>query len=177
MKAPMCDHCGDPVPQSRGAINRARRMGKRLFCSRHCFGLSRRVERSADESRRLKAEYDAKRRASIASRLRQEKAEYHRRTYDPAKARARRKGRMAYHVEYCRRYYADPARKLEKFEYDVRRRGKEYADFAEAWRLLIELEREVRTRCPDKYERQKARGYFTRIRERKHYVRQDQAVA
>jgi len=59
----------------------------------------------------------------------------------------------------------------------IQRRGRAYADFAEAWRLLIELEREIRTRCPDKYERQKARGYFTRIQERKHHERQDRRFA
>ena len=109
--------------------------------------------------------------------LREKKRESWRRTYDPATARVERKKRSKYHTAYCREYYADPVKKREKVEYDIQRRGRAYADFAEAWRLLIELEREIRTRCPDKYERQKARGYFTRIQERKHHERQDRRFA
>lgn len=169
----VCAHCRMSVYKESDAVNRARRNGAPTYCSRQCAGLARRVERSADERKQRKAEYDALYRTARADVLREKKREYFQRSYDADAAREKRKSRMPYHVAYCRRYYADPVKRREKFAYDVRLRGRQYAEFAEAWRLLIELEREVRSRCPDKYERQKGRGYFTRIQERKHRDRQE----
>lgn len=162
----VCPHCGVTATKEVGAVNRARRLGYAVYCSRTCSGLARRLERSGDELRSLKAAYDVEYRARNLETIRQKKAARFQRTYDPSKAREHRKARMPYHVEYCRRYYADPVKKQEKVEYDIRVRGAQYADYFEAWRLLIELEREIRTRLPDKYERAKARGYYDKFKER-----------
>ena len=170
-----CAYCGTSVMRPVGQINRAK--GGPMFCSQRCVGRSRKIGRSVDERRQLKAAYDAKYRADKAEVLRAKKSAYFQRTYDPEKQREKNRKRMPEHVAYCRRYYADPKKKAAKVEYDTQRRAMAYADFAEAWRLLVKLEREIRVRCPDKYERAKARGYFTRINERKHHDRQDRNVA
>lgn len=65
---------------------------------------------------------------------------------------------MARHVAYCRR----PEYKAKKKEYDRKRRAKQYGQFAGAYGLFLELQREVRRQLPDKYERLKAKGYYTR---------------
>ncbi len=164
-----CSGCGGSVAKPAGEVNRAQKAGYRLYCTRACAGLARRVEPlPEEEQKRLKAEYDAKRREELREEIKAKKREYFQRTYDPVKAREERKGKMPYHLEYCRRYYADPVRKKGKHDYDIQRAGAmNYAEFAEAWRLLVELEREIRTRCPDKYERAKARGYYDKFNERK----------
>lgn len=105
-----------------------------------------------------KAEYDRQYRASNQRKLRAEKAAYFKRTYDPAKAAKERKANMPKHVAYCRR----PEYRTKKAAYDREVRASEYGAFAESWLLLLDLEREIRKQMPDKYERLKARGYFTR---------------
>lgn len=165
-----CARCGASCIKHAGAVNRARNAGFSVYCTRECAGIARRVEKPPeDERKRLKSEYDAARRLEKGDLIREKKREYFRRTYDPETAAEYRKGRMPYHVEYCRRYYSDPAKKREKFEYDIRFRGvPQYADYFDAWRLLVELEREIRKRMPDKYERAKARGYYDKFKERQH---------
>lgn len=125
----------------------------------------------------MKADYDRAYRTEHRDEILAEKKAYHRRTYDPTTAREYRKRRTFDHAAYCRRYYADPAKKQEKVEYDIARRGAAFANYCEAWRLLIELEREIRVRVPDKYERQKNRGYFDKLKERKHNDHQDRRTA
>ncbi len=139
--------------------------------------MARRIGRSDKQRRRMKAEYDHQYRARLGEALAAKKREYFQRTYNPEVARVKRKARAFDHAAYCRRYYADPAKKAQKIIYDMLRRSKEYAEFAESWRLMLELEREVRRRVPDKYERQKNRGYFLKINERKRHERQDRRTA
>lgn len=52
---------------------------------------------------------------------------------------------MDRHVEYCRR----PDYRAKKREYDRRLRAREYATFADAHMLLVDIEREVRSRITD----------------------------
>jgi hypothetical protein len=169
----VCATCGCPARKSASVVNRAARSGLPLHCSRACFARSRRVDRSTEETKRRKREYDAARRVAHAEELAAKKRDYHRRTYNPDAARERRKARTFDQTAYCRRYYADPQKKAEKVAYDIERRSAAYADYAESWRLLIELEREIRARVPDRYERQKGRGYFTRVNERKRNERRE----
>lgn len=135
----------------------------RVFCSQACFGKSRRKKKPPIAARRAKkAAYDAIRRVLLADEIKAEKREYYKRAYDPAKAAKVRKKRMAWHVAYCRRYYADPKRKAAKVRYDSNRRAAQYGEFAGAFKLLVRLKREVNKKLPDKYERAKARGYYDR---------------
>ena len=91
----------------------------------------------------MKAAYDARRRAELCDRLKAEKAAYHKRTYDPAKAAEQRKARMPRHVEYCRR----PEYRNWKVEYDRKYRAqKDFGDFAEVALVLRDIEAEVGAR-------------------------------
>lgn len=161
-----CPHCRKRAKKESGAVNRARKNGCPVYCSRRCSGLARRVKRSRAERRRLKAEYDANRRVALADVIREKKREYFQRTYTPEKGRAYRKHRTFDHTAYCRRYYADPARKAAKVEYDKWRRAERQAgEYAECMVLLNELRKEIIKQMPDKYERMKARGYYDNQRE------------
>lgn len=146
-----CARCNKRV---RGHIKRD--YCRHVYCGRRCFGLARRVPKR--ERVAAKAKYDREYRAKNAARLKAEKAAYYQRTRDPEKERKIRKANMARHVAYCRK----PAYRAKKVEYDKRRRADQFGLFGEAWLVLLGLEREIRKQLPDKYERMKARGYFTR---------------
>jgi hypothetical protein len=138
-----CDHCGKVGGKSASEINRARNVGAKLFCDRRCAGLAKRRHKPKAQKVEEKRIYDVAYRQKNIGRITVRKAEYHKRTYDPVKAAIERKKRAAFHVEYCRR----PSYKLWKREYDRRRRDGEYGTFAEAFRLTVELNREIKERA------------------------------
>lgn len=151
----VCQYCGKVVQQSQSSIRRAIREDKPLYCNRTCSGLARRVPpKQKKEAKRI---YDAQRRIEKADEIRAAHAEYYQRTRDPAKEREYRRANMGRHVEYCRR----PEYRAYKSDYDREYRAAEYGDFADAYLLLLDLEREIRSRATS-YERRKARGYYTR---------------
>lgn len=157
-----CPHCGMDAKARSSAFNRAARRGAPIYCGRVCAGLGRRKNRSADELRAAKAAYDAARRIELADRLRAEKAEYHRQTYDPAKAAIVRKARMPKHVEYCRQ----PEYRAKKVEYDREYRSREYGEFAECYLLTLAIRREALSQMTD-YEIRQAAGTLNKSLQRK----------
>jgi hypothetical protein len=130
-----------------------------MFCSKACCGLSRRlaVPKTDEEKKSEKAAYDRKYRALNAEKLKAEKAAWYQRNRDPDKERAHRQARMHLHVEYCRR----PEYRIKKHEYDRKRNESEWGEWAEVWRLLQDLEKEIRSQA-SAYERRVANGYYTR---------------
>ena len=152
-----CGYCRAIVPQAQGSIRRAVREGKALYCDRSCYGMARRSPLTPDQKKEAKRVYDAQRRTEKRAEISAKKAEYHRRTYDPDKERERRAQNMGRHIENCRR----PEYRAYKADYDRERRAREYGDYADAYLLLLDLERELRKRATG-YERRKARGYYTR---------------
>lgn len=151
-----CERCAGRFVRPRAQAARSRH----LYCTATCAGAARRTSRAAKVER--KREYDARRRAALADQIRAAKAEYHRRTYDPTAAREERKKTAAQMAEYARRYNADPANKAAKAEYDAALRAAKYGEYADAYRLLLELQALVRSMEPDRYLRARARGYYDR---------------
>lgn len=137
-----CAHCKKVNDKPAGQVNRARAEGLKLFCNRSCFGLSRRLYKTKAERVEEKRVYDQKYRAANLERIKAEKREYFKRTYDPVKAAVERKKRMPKHVEYCRR----PEYRVKKAAYDQKRRDAEYGEFAEVARITIDLNREIKGR-------------------------------
>lgn len=135
--------CGHSQARPVGEINRAAKKGAPLYCSRECAGLARRVERTAAEKKAIKQAYDAERRMVLAAELKDKAAAYHKRTYDPEKARIERQAKMPRHVEYCRQ----PAYRAKKSEYDRTRRAQlQFGPFWESALLTLALEAEIATR-------------------------------
>lgn len=158
----VCESCGEKFERPKGQLGRC----KHTYCSQSCVGVARRKDVSAAEKKAAKAEYDREYRAKNLKRITKKKAEYVMRTYTPERGREVRdkaKKRLGddYHTKYCRKYYSDPEKKAAKVEYDRQRRAAQYGEFSECWLLLLELEREIRSRQSG-YERRKARGYYTR---------------
>ncbi len=158
-----CAHCRKRYQVERGHLNRSRKRKAKTFCSQKCTGAERHRLMGKSEAQQVveKQAYDAEYRRKNRRLLKAKKAARFRATYDPEKARKERKARMPYHVKYCRKYYSDPKKKRAKFRYDQDRRFQAaYGDFAPAAKVLLQLERLIRQRCPDKYERARARGYY-----------------
>lgn len=152
-----CPQCKGEFFANAGRVNRAVKLLAPLYCGKECAAASRRLGRSEAEKKALKAEYDREYRKRDPEALKAYKALYYQETRDPEKERAIRKAKMAQHVEYCRR----PEYKAWKHEYDIQRASEEYGEWAETWRLLLDLEKEIRSQATA-YERRVANGYYTR---------------
>lgn len=158
-----CAHCGATATTANGAFNRAQKIGAPLYCGKECSGLARRKWKSLEQRKAEKSAYDAARRAALAERIKAEKREYHKRTYDPVKAAEVRKRRMPYHVEYCR----SPEYRAWKREYDrTYRANKEYGEFAECFLLVMDIRAECLRQMTD-YEIRYAKGGVAKTQQRR----------
>lgn len=157
----ICSYCTQPFESCAGRVNRATKIGSPLYCGRACAGLARRISIGPEAKKAKKSEYDKARRAALGERLREEKRAAYYAKHDEnlrKQAELRRKpGEYEKHLEYLR----TPEYRAKKQQYDQDLRKAEYGDFAETWRLLLDLEKEIRSR-QSSYERRKARGYYTR---------------
>ncbi len=162
-KTAICAYCGSETQKHSGHYNRSTRLGRPMYCDQNCSGAARRLDPET-KARNLR-ENNRKYKAAKPEKYKAIAAAGYQRRRDPEKERQFRKANMPRHVEYCRK----PEYRAKKQEYDIERSKREYGEYGECYRLLIELGREIRKQCPDRYERLKARGYFTRerVRERK----------
>lgn len=159
-----CAYCGKTSDKASGAVNRSRKVGIPLYCDRACAGLARRKPPKSIKQRKAeKRAYDAARRVALADEIRAAKREYHKRTYDPAKAAHARKRRMPRHVEYCRR----PEYVEWKREYDRKYRAKKfYGDFADCFLLVMDIRAECLSQMTD-YEIRYANGGVAKTQQRR----------
>ena len=165
-----CAHCGKSADRPAGHVNRSRAQGLRLFCGRKCSGLAKRLHKTTAQKKEEKRLYDIEYRNKDPDARKAQKREYHKRTYDPAKAAKVRKARMPYHVEYCRR----PEYKRWKKAYDRKHRaGKFYGSFAEAAMLLNDLNLEINGRM-DRHEVRYQNGTTNKAQRRKRQGREEE---
>jgi hypothetical protein len=130
-----------------------------------CSGLARRKNRTIAQRKEQKRLYDKAYRDDDRNNLKRRRRESYLRNYEPVKAAAYRQARMHLHVQYCRQ----PEYKEKKREYDRHFRASEYGDFAEAHLLLVDIEREVRSRITD-YEIRVQNGTINKhLQRRRHY--------
>lgn len=137
-----CAHCGKTNDKAAGHVNRARAAGLNLYCDRRCSGLGRRDGKTTAQRKEEKRLYDIQYRAKNLEWIKAKKRAHFQRTYDRKAAAEYRKQRMHLHVEYCRR----PEYKAWKKEYDRKYRAKEFGDYAEAYMLTLDLNREIKER-------------------------------
>lgn len=155
------DGCGGIFECQAGRYNRAIQLGAPLYCGKACAGLARRrpADVTADQLKAAKAAYDREYRARKRDELAAKKRAHYEanRPQILAQMAEYRKVRMPAHVEYCRR----PEYRAKKADYDRERNAAEFGDFGEAWRLLQDLEREIRSQA-SAYEVRVQQGYYTR---------------
>lgn len=140
MKEIVCSTCGKKSLKGHGEVNRSLRRGRPLFCNKICFGLSRRINKSEEQRKLEKKNYDAEYRLKNQEKIRLDKAEYYHRTKDRTKEAAARRKRMPKHVEYCQQ----PWYKEWKKKYDrVYRAKKLYGEFWEHFLLILDIQGEA----------------------------------
>ena len=137
-----CPHCGKSADKPTGHVKRRRSDGFKVYCSRRCSGLGRRLGKTKAQKIEEKRLYDIDYRAKNQALLKAKKRDYHKRTYDPIEAAKARKKTMARHVEYCRQ----PWYKAWKREYDKKYRASEYGEYADVFLLVQTLDREISER-------------------------------
>ena len=152
-----CPQCNASFAAMTKHANQADKIGAPLYCCMACAHIARRLPKSPEQKKAEKAAYDREYRARDPEALKAYKALHYQEFRDSEKERATRQLRMPQHVEYCRR----PEYRAKKHEYDTVRYEAEYGDYAETWRLLLDLEREIRSQATA-YERRVANGYYTR---------------
>lgn len=134
-----CAHCGKTADRPADHINRSRKH----YCGRRCFGLARRTGKTKTERVAKKRLYDLEYRRTNLETIKAKKHAHHLSTYDPEKERIKRKRRMPSHVAYCQR----PEYRKWKSEYDRSYRAKKlFGPFAEAAKLVVDLNREIKAR-------------------------------
>jgi hypothetical protein len=158
-----CATCGAKCEKSISHYNRAKKTGANLYCCRVCAGRGRRVDRTDAQRKEEKRLYDMQYREKNHARIKQGKAEYFKRTYDPAAAAVARKARSADHAEYCRR----PEYVAWKREYDKQYRAKkEYGEFWQCFLIVASIDKEVAERA-SKTEIAAANGALNKAQTRK----------
>lgn len=149
----VCAACGHVGEKSASAIRRAKKVGQtKLYCNRKCAGVGRRTDtRTLEEKRAAKSAYDRayRERPGRREQERTYNAAWYQANKDREREREIRQANMPRHVEYCRR----PEYRVKKVSYDLQRRASVYGEFAEAYLILLELQREIRQRAPSYYER------------------------
>jgi hypothetical protein len=150
----ICYQCGTDALLEAGAVNRARRHRRRIFCGRKCAGLARRTNKTKRQKIEEKRIYDMAYRSANLDRIKAKKREYFRQTYDPSKAAIDRQKTMKRHLEYCRQ----PKYKEYKRDYDRKYRAKDdYGEFWESFLLIQDLDKEIHSRMTD-YEIRQVNG-------------------
>lgn len=159
----ICPECGENAKKEIGAVNRAKRNGLAVYCSRECSGLAHRKHKTDEQKKEEKRLYDMKRRSEMRDEIKAKKRAYHLRTYDQEKARVYRKARSQQHAEYCRR----PEYREWKAEYDRKYRAeKHYGEFAECFMLVMDIRDECLDRMDD-HEIRKIKGTMNKKQERR----------
>jgi hypothetical protein len=115
----ICPYCGKQADKPLGAINAAKKRNENIYCSRVCAVYGRRKNKTKEQLKKEKAEYDKE------------------------KSRIERKKNMQRHVEYCR---SPEYRKKKKIYDQIHRAKKNYGELYECSIMLNELESNVNNR-------------------------------
>lgn len=106
----ICPICNKTYFKKTGHYNRAIKLGAKLYCSKDCFSIGRKLQsdkhlKTPDQLKAEKAEYDRQYRQKNSETIKIRKAEAFKKDYtaNPEKYREQRQKRMPYHVKYCRK--------------------------------------------------------------------------
>lgn len=143
-----CTYCKSKVKKEAGAINRAIRDGKKMYCNRKCAGLSKRKNKSDKVKREDKRLYDIDYRKKNRERIKRNKANWFKSTYDPVKAAEKRRVDKANNPERelaRRKYMASDKYKRAKKVYD--RTYKSINRYGHQWGPCHVLALDIRDEC------------------------------
>lgn len=156
-----CEHCGKPLEKSTGHVNRARKVGMKLFCNRICFGLNRRVQRTTEQKKEIKRLYDIEYRKKNHDYVEARRKAYEKSPAGRAMQKRNREKFKQHHLEYCR----TPEYKAWKKNYDKVNHAKyNYGEFWEANLILNEIETVIE---PERKETKVQKGTYNKSQKRK----------
>ncbi|TSE11262.1 hypothetical protein [Aquimarina algiphila] len=122
-----CNHCGKKVNKTQGAINRALREGKPMFCNKQCHWESRRF--TTEKKKAIKREYDKEYRKKNFERIKKRNQQYNKTEEGRATQKRNRENRKDKHLEYCRKPDQKEKTKKRDFErYHQRNHGLDVFD-------------------------------------------------
>lgn len=158
-----CPHCKKEFEVYIAYLNKANSIGAPRYCGKACSGLARRDNKTKEQKIVEKAAYDLQYRIKNADKLRQRHSDYHKKTYDPAKAAIERKKNMPRHIEYCRK----PEYRAKKVGYDQQHRAeKQFGEFAECFILLEQIDKTIASKA-DKHHLRTIQGTNNKSKRRK----------
>ena len=149
-----CPQCGETADKQTGAVNRARRSGYAVYCGRVCAADARRGDKTPEERKAHKAEYDAGYRNRNRDRiLAGKKAHYEQNRESHLAAMAAKRAEIRADPERHAAYKAYQATfrtkewQAHKRAYDRKYRAEAlYGEFADAYLALQDLEGEIASR-------------------------------
>jgi hypothetical protein len=158
----ICPYCNKESEVRTGCVNRAKKLRVPIYCGRVCSGLARRVNRTTEECKKIKADYDkARLNGPLRDKILEEKRQYAKTEAGRASQKRNRTKRMPLHVEYCRQ----PQYKEYKKQYDKTRVAKQnYGEFWEASIVCNQLEEII---LPEKHEAKIQKGTYNKSQKRK----------
>lgn len=158
----ICAHCGTEFEKKTGDVNRANKMGLRLFCGRICAGFGRRKNRTIEENKRIKAEYDKEYRVKNRERINERTQDYNSSPAGRAMQKRNREKFKQSHLEYCR---TEEYRNQYKKPYDQKYHAKKkYGEFFEAALILDQIETLI---LPERKEAKIQKGTYNKSQHRK----------
>lgn len=134
-----CPQCQCQTKLPLRAINAAKKRKGKVYCSRVCSGLARRLNKTKEQQKEEKRLYDIKYREKNEERLKAKRAEWFQKDYkgNPDKYKAIRKAKQSRHNEYCRK----PEYREKKKKYDeVYLAKKKYGEFWESAILVRRIQ-------------------------------------
>lgn len=138
-----CAHCGLELNKSNGAINRAKKDNRLLFCNRTCFGLSKRLNKSKDQIKEEKRLYDIQYRNKNSELIKVKNAAFAKTEAGRAMQKRNRNKRKEQHLAYC----STPEYRACKKEYDKKHRAKKlYGELWESSLILNEIINQIDTK-------------------------------
>lgn len=158
----VCSHCGKTVDKPKGYVTRALKIGAPQFCDKKCFGLSHRVDRTLEEKKLLKRDYDKQYRDKKAEIIKAKKKTYDQSLAGRAMQKRNRDKFKNNHLEYCR---TEKYRLGYKKNYDEKyHANKKYGEYFEAAIILHKIEEKIQ---PELYNIKYNNGLLNKSQNRK----------
>ena len=162
MKA-ICAYCKKEAELRTGDVNRAKKLGVPIYCNRVCAGLGRRVNRTAEEWKKIKADYDRQRRIDLADELKAKQKAYNESPAGRATQKRHRDKSKDYHKAYIQ---SDRYRQWKK-EYDEKYVAQ--TNYGEFWEASIILNKIETILLPVRREVKVQKGTYNKSKQRKRH--------
>lgn len=157
----ICEYCKKECERENGHVNRARKLGLKVFCNRKCAGLGRRVNRTEEQDKEIKRVYDIEYRARNRDYRKERAKAYNESPAGRAMQKRNREKFKQSHLEYFR----TEEYKKWKHEYDQTHNAKKmYGEFWESFLIIKEVEKIIE---PEKYDTKYNNGLLNKSQKRK----------